>query len=455
MAGRPAQVRDECIALCLDCMDLATPQMVYDHVAPALKHASPKTRQSALVVLAQLLEKWVSPLLRPRRAPGVDGRAGRRYGQAAVKVSTHLGTLAGLLSDRDAGVREAAVVALVETYRQVGEAVRRDVGRHGVPQTKLGPLLERFDAVERSGTMAAPASSSGRADSGKSTRSVKSSGLGRSRAPASEVARAGGVDPADFERAMYDAAPVVMGSAHELEGEFAKFNKLVSDDRADWEARVNANKRIRGLVAGQADGEPPFVELVRDAAGTFAAGIRDLRSQVSKETCITVALLSNVLGTRFEAVAKVCAPVLLKQCSINVKVMSQSASLCLNHMFESVQSTKLVDVLARYQPDKSVAIRQVVIALLVRIAEVWDTEVLRRPVVTVLSILERAISDANGDVRVSARRGFWAIEAHFEQQAVSPPPPPRCTYLRALTRRKGRYDAAPGRQKAEASHSGA
>jgi hypothetical protein len=50
------------------------------------------------------------------------------------------------------------------------------------------------------------------------------------------------------------------------------------------------------------DALPNFIEVTTDAAEAFAEGAKDLRSQVSKETCITLSRISHALATKFEPV---------------------------------------------------------------------------------------------------------------------------------------------------------
>ncbi|CAB1328668.1 unnamed protein product, partial [Coregonus sp. 'balchen'] len=51
------------------------------------------------------------------------------------------------------GVRDAAMGCLVEIYRHVGERVRMDLSKKGLPQSRLNVIFSRFDEVQRSGNM--------------------------------------------------------------------------------------------------------------------------------------------------------------------------------------------------------------------------------------------------------------------------------------------------------------
>ncbi|KAG8125204.1 hypothetical protein E2320_020450, partial [Naja naja] len=50
-------------------------------------------------------------------------------------------------------VRDAAINSLVEIYRHVGERVRADLSKKGLPQSRLNIIFTKFDEVQKSGTM--------------------------------------------------------------------------------------------------------------------------------------------------------------------------------------------------------------------------------------------------------------------------------------------------------------
>ena len=64
------------------------------------------------------------------------------------------------------------------------------------------------------------------------------------------------------------------------------------------------SKRFRGIVEAGGDALPNFIEVTTDAAEAFAAGAKDLRSQVSKETCITLSRISYALSVKFEPIVR-------------------------------------------------------------------------------------------------------------------------------------------------------
>lgn len=103
------QVRDQCSDLLLKAMHgIIPPQTVFDHVSSGFTHKVPRVRQHTLLLVETALET---------------------FGDKSLNLSSYFPKMAQLLSDRDEGVRDASMRALVEYYRNVGERTRRDLHR--------------------------------------------------------------------------------------------------------------------------------------------------------------------------------------------------------------------------------------------------------------------------------------------------------------------------------------
>lgn len=50
-------------------------------------------------------------------------------------------------------VRAKAVDTLVAVYKTVGEKVRTDINKRGIPQSRLGPILAKFDEALANGAV--------------------------------------------------------------------------------------------------------------------------------------------------------------------------------------------------------------------------------------------------------------------------------------------------------------
>ncbi|EMP38186.1 CLIP-associating protein 1 [Chelonia mydas] len=78
-----------------------------------------------------------------------------RMGDAKDQVREQAQTLILKLMDQAAPpmVRDAALLAIVEIYRHVGEKVRADLNKRGIPSARLQAIFAKFDEVRDSGNM--------------------------------------------------------------------------------------------------------------------------------------------------------------------------------------------------------------------------------------------------------------------------------------------------------------
>eukprot|EP00053_Salpingoeca_punica_P026132 m.19572 g.19572 ORF g.19572 m.19572 type:complete len:1435 (+) comp8482_c0_seq1:212-4516(+) len=431
------QVRDATVEFLQVLMEQVfnNPQPVIEALGPTLTHKNPRVREKFLECLEQTLVK---------------------FGATQLSISKQVPQMVVLLTDQNEAVREQAMSTLTEVYRHVGERVRTDISRmEGVSQPKIHTLFERFDVVRNSGMMLAPTDSlAGSAGSeerssrpasraGKRTESISSAGArprsntGTSAArpisrqsSTSSVASAsaasstassgsskGGIDEAEFEQCMYEVDSVNIGSQHDLEVEMKKMNEILGDDRKyEWETRVVQLKRLRGIVAGSAADLDNFVPLLRGMGDAMILSIRDLRSGVSREACITVAQIADALQNGFEPFVDTYVPALMRQVVINVKIMADSANIALKFIAKSVSSMKFPKILLDFCESKAVAQRRTCSAVLVVYIQAWVTT-FGRNIQAISRLLATLNNDADLQSRALARQAYWKFSPHFPDEA--------------------------------------
>uniref|UniRef100_A0A8C1PFF3 Cytoplasmic linker associated protein 1 n=1 Tax=Cyprinus carpio TaxID=7962 RepID=A0A8C1PFF3_CYPCA len=237
------QVRDQAQSLLLKIMDqAANPQYVWDRMLSGFRHKNIRSREAVCFCLIATLNV---------------------YGAQGLTLSKIVPHICHLLGDPASQVRDGAMNCLVEIYRHVGERVRVDLGKKGLPQSRLNVIFSRFDEVQRSGNM------------------ILSSGE-------SESSGAGAVDEEDFIHAFEDVPAVQIYSPRELEDSMNKIREILSDDKHDWEQRVAALKKVRSLLLAGASDYDVFLQQLRQLEGPLKLSAKDLRSQVVREACITL-----------------------------------------------------------------------------------------------------------------------------------------------------------------------
>ncbi|KAJ8869794.1 hypothetical protein PR048_028802 [Dryococelus australis] len=112
-------------------------------------------------------------------------------------------------------------------------------------------------------------------------------------------------------RSFEDVPTVQLFSARDLEESLNQIREIISDPNKDWNKRVDALKKLRSLlIAGAANFDELFTHL-RLLEVPFQAIVKDLRSQVVREACVTVAYLSEKLRHKFDKFAEGILPNLI------------------------------------------------------------------------------------------------------------------------------------------------
>ncbi|XP_016317251.1 CLIP-associating protein 2 isoform X21 [Sinocyclocheilus anshuiensis] len=418
------QVREQAQALILKLMEqTATPMYVWERLCPGFKHKNFRSREGLCLCLVATLNA---------------------YGAQPLSLSKFVPHLCSLTGDQNPQVREAAITTLVEVYRHVGERVRADLNKRDLPSARLQTILSRFDEVLNSGNMALSLSqdrsfddddsvdgsrpSSAQAafkvpkvpkkpgDSASSSR--RPSATGAAKTGVSKEG-AGAIDEEDFIKAFTDVPTVQIYSTRDLEDNLNKIREVLSDDKHDWDHRTNALKKFRSLlVAGAADYDC-FYQHLRLLDGAFKLSAKDLRSQVVREACITVAHLSTLLGNKFDHGAEAIVPVLFNLIPNCAKVMATSGTAAIRIIIRHTHVPRLIPLITSNCTSKSVSVRRRCYDFLDLLLQEWQTHSLERHVAVLVDSIKKGIKDADSEARVEARKTYWGLRAHFPGEADS------------------------------------
>eukprot|EP00066_Takifugu_rubripes_P015377 XP_011604643.1 PREDICTED: CLIP-associating protein 1-B-like isoform X2 [Takifugu rubripes] len=414
------QVRDQDQALLLKIMDqAANPQFVWERMMGGFKHKNNRTREGLCLCLISTLNV---------------------FGSQSLTLSKIVPHICHLLGDPTSQVRDGAMNCLVEIYRHVGERVRMDLGKKGLPQSRLNVIFSKFDEVQRSGNMVlSPMSDKNfedddSVDGGRSSSSSKGASLsgrkavsmGSFRRPSSasgsksagrEGSGAGAVDVEDFIQAFEDVPTVQLYSNREVEEAMTKIRDVLSDDKRDWELRVAALKKVRSLLlagAAEFDGFPQQLRLMEAA---FKLSAKDLRSQVVREACITLGHLSSVLGGRFDHAAEATMPILLNLVPNSAKIMATSGMAAIRLILRHTHYPRLIPIITSNCTSKSVAVRRRCYEFLDLLLQEWQTSSLERHGTVLMETIKKGIHDADAEARSVARKCYWSFHGHFRREA--------------------------------------
>ncbi|XP_022240538.1 CLIP-associating protein 1-B-like isoform X6 [Limulus polyphemus] len=447
MGDSKDQVREQAKEFLLKLMsDVSSPQHMFEKLMPVFNHKNWKVREEILICLQDTLV---------------------RHGSHSLTLSKLMPSVVKLLSDPNSQVRETANNTVVEIYKHVGEKVRHDLmKKYNIPAAKLQGIFAKFDEIKTSGAFLPSASfdpvghrgdddidsGSQHSESSDVESSSKSSAKRASSAPpprramlstpkhtpsSSTLQRkpsaknssgkatlsvsvaAGAADEEMFMRAFDDVPRVQLYSGRELENELGKIKETLSDPNNDWGKRVEAMKRLRSLIiAGAIEYEELFPSL-RQLEVAFQSSLKDLRSQVVREACITIAYLSQQLGIKFDHFSEAVLQCLISLIPNCAKIMSTAGIVAIRFIIQHTHGSRLIPIITSNLTSKSKEIRKVCCEFLDQLLHTWPTHTLERHIAILQEAIRKGLSDADPEARAYSRKAFWGFADHFKEQADS------------------------------------
>ncbi|CAC5380171.1 CLASP1_2 [Mytilus coruscus] len=413
------QVRDQAQQLLLKLMmPGSSPQFVFERLMGAFNHKLWHVREGVLICLQNTLNL---------------------YGARCLSLNKIVPSICKLIEDQNSQVRDEAVNTLCEIYRHVGEKVRQDMAKKGIPPQKLTQIYQRFDEVKASGNMLAtadfaPSRAGGddetdfaRPTSTKvltakrvqpsSNTTSKRSVLPSKSSSVSSAASSGAVDEEFFIKSFEDVPKVQIFSARDMTDVLTKAKDILSDEKKDWEKRNEAIKTVRSVIVQGGQQQDEFFHLLRSMEPCFTICIRDLRSQIVREACITIAYMSQVLGSKFDHFAESQMSHLINLIPNSAKIMATSGIVCIRFILQYTHSHRLLPIITSVLTSKSATIRRQVCEFINQILHTWPTHVLEKQIANLQDALKRGINDADTDARAFSRKAFWGFAEHFKDQA--------------------------------------
>ena len=417
-------------------------QFIFDHVPTVFQSRQPRIREEVLSVLRLALE---------------------RYGGGGLVFSKMMPSVSKLLDDPVPAVREGAMLTLVLAYRTYGERVKHDlIKKNLIPPGKLPILNAKFEearedskqngeneflndsadggvmSVNSSGMsqsvhiMKRTGSSSSLSNSNRVKTTIKKTFVPSSATSQSALRgrEDGSVDSEIFQRIFEESIqqaqkPTVshkfsFSSPRELVDVMSKIRDFLSDSQADWERRVESARDFRYIVVLDGSRFEEFWTSLRNLEIPFQNAVKDLRSQLVREACISVSFLTTQLGDtgKLDRFAEAVLPSILQQMANSAKIMATSAVTCAHFVVSDVQTHRLIPIIAaQLAASKSATIRKHCYELVENALAKWPTRSLDKQVSTLVDIVKRGLTDADQEARAHSRQAFWQLKNHFPNQA--------------------------------------
>uniref|UniRef100_A0A6M2DJN9 Putative microtubule associated-protein orbit n=1 Tax=Xenopsylla cheopis TaxID=163159 RepID=A0A6M2DJN9_XENCH len=412
---------------------------VLTHIIDRLGDSRETVREKALIVLQKLTECQVfsAQILLSKLIPYFKHKNAKlreeilrcvvltlnEHGSQALSLKTFIPCIMSLLSDPNSAVRDASINTLVEIYKHVGERLRVDLRKKDIPAPKLALLENRFDEAKNLGLLLP--SATGPADEpdnliiprpAKPVKRAASMPLKKGmNNPAEAPGEAGSVSVEIFENSFESVPHINLFSPRDLDDHIKVIKLVIGDKDMGWEKRVDALRKIRSLLMADVMSYPSFMTYIKDLSISFLLIIKELRSQVIRETCITIAYMSKIIGNKLDQFCAYILNELIVTLIPNAaKVISSAGTLTLKYIIRYVHSPKLIPpILQNIIISKSKDVRSTLCDILSELLEQWSTNCLEKNVIPIKDAIKKGIGDADPDARKYSRKAFWQFKRHF------------------------------------------
>ncbi|XP_062552161.1 CLIP-associating protein isoform X6 [Armigeres subalbatus] len=396
----------------MECRVIA-PQSMLDKLTVCFKHKNAKVREEFLQTIVNALNE---------------------YGTQSLSVKTYIQPIVLLLGDPAPTVRDAAVQTLVEIYKHVGDKLRTDLRKRDVPVTKFAILEQKFDETKNDGLLLPSAINSAIVNDDVDTAVVARPTRLVKRTPSAATPRkplfetqgsgdllaAGAVSWEIFENSFENVPQLTIFSQRDMDEHMKSINTVVGDKSMDWEKRVDALKKIRSLIMINVQNSPTFAQQLKDLSIAFLDILKELRSQVIREACITLAYMSKVLKNRLDQFVIYILQELINLIQNSAKVISSAGIIALKYVIKHTHASKIVPIITQnLMQSKSKDIRSTLCEIMILLFDEWPTKALEKNSLILRDALRKGLSDADGEARRHSRCAFWSFRRHFQDLADS------------------------------------
>ncbi|XP_053689926.1 CLIP-associating protein isoform X2 [Sabethes cyaneus] len=389
---------------------VVSPQALLDKLTMCFKHKNAKVREEFLQTIINALNE---------------------YGTQSLSVKTYIQPIVLLLGDPTPTVRDAAIQTLVEIYKHVGDKLRVDLRKKDVPPTKFAILEQKFDETRNDGLLLPSALNAAvfgdDVDANvmaRPARLVKRTPSATPRKPlfetqgSGDLLAAGAVSGEIFENSFENVPQLSIFSQRDMDDHMKSINILIGDKNVDWEKRVDALKKIRSLLMISVQSSPTFTQQLKDLSIAFLDILKELRSQVIREACITLAYMSKTLKNRMDQFVIYILQELINLIQNAAKIISSAGTIALKYVIKYTHAPKLVPIITQnLMQSKSKDIRSTLCEIMYLLFEEWPTKALERNMLLLRDALRKGIADADSDARRHSRYAFWSFRRHFPDLA--------------------------------------
>lgn len=211
-----------------------------------------------------------------------------------------------------------------------------------------------------------------------------------------------------------------MHSVRDLTDRLEDLTKNLTNPNGDWKKKTALLATLRGLLISDF---PNIQNLMVENSSLWERGLvdgmKELRSSLCKEYCITVAFFAQKLGVRFFKQVSLLFDGLITLVQNSAKIMASAAYIATEYVAKYVQHHRLINMLAGYISSKSVAIRRDAVHLSEIILSQWDPEYLESQnlVKILMEIVKSGCCDADIQCRQMGREAYFILAEKYPDPA--------------------------------------
>ncbi|CAG9539124.1 unnamed protein product [Cercopithifilaria johnstoni] len=228
---------------------------------------------------------------------------------------------------------------------------------------------------------------------------------------------AGSVSDEAFQQAFTEVPKCNIFSSKQLKDQIGEICAVLENTDVVWSRRMTALKTLRALIIGGGLDYSDFSEEVREMQAALLTSVKDLRSQLCREACVTIAFYCERLGLVMVSVIEALMPTLISLMQNSAKVMATSAQLALQYVVKYVCSAKLLPHLQTAMSSKSKEIRRNTASLLLIALTLWDSRTVEKNMNIFLECIKASINDADPETRRTGRALFMQLDQEYKKQA--------------------------------------
>ncbi|XRA95915.1 CLIP-associated protein [Pycnococcus provasolii] len=177
-----------------------------------------------------------------------------------------------------------------------------------------------------------------------------------------------------------------------------------------WDQRMNALKKMEGLVHGGATSMPCFTGSLRAMRDALLEQLDDRRSAIVRQTCHLLAVLAADLGRSIESFIEPILPALFSVAKISILIMSDSADAAVKEILANCPSSKLLArVMTAAASDRSTKLRTYCAEHVCTCLSSWDASHVSPRIAEVEETVLKNCRDAQAEVRAAGRRCYGVL----------------------------------------------